>query len=142
MSCGWVSWKNSTSQIEIMSLSIGTPFTILTIDGVHKLSNCEYRNYLGDFFSYAKYVCRGEKTFLILMDVFLADIANSWQWRHILSKKISEIENSIKYSACHLRSFRVASTQIFFQGGSLKKVGCHTYKSEKKSGEHPPQKFG
>ena len=25
----------------------------------------------------------------------------------------------------------------FFQGGSLKKVGCHTYKSEKKSGEHP-----
>ena len=25
----------------------------------------------------------------------------------------------------------------FFLGGSLKKVGYHTYKSEKKSGEHP-----
>jgi hypothetical protein len=27
--------------------------------------------------------------------------------------------------------YPVKSTQIFFQGGSLKKVGCHAYKSEK-----------
>ena len=36
----------------------------------------------------------------------------------------------------------MAFTQICFQGGSMKKVGCHTYKSEKKSGEHPEKNLG
>ena len=46
------------------------------------------------------------------------------------------------FIGCHLRFFRVASNQIFFQGGSLKKVRCHTYKSEKKSGERPEKNLG
>ena len=33
--------------------------------------------------------------------------------------------------------YPVRSTKFFFQAGTLKKAGCHTYKSEKKSGEHP-----
>ena len=31
----------------------------------------------------------------------------------------------------------INSGHLFFQAGTLKKVGYHTYKSEKKSGEHP-----
>ena len=46
------------------------------------------------------------------------------------------------FIGCHLEFFRVASTQIFFHGGSLKKVGRFTYKSEKKSGEHPEKNLG
>ena len=43
------------------------------------------------------------------------------------------------FLGCHLRFFRVASTQIFFRmrPGSLKKAGFHTCKSEKKSSEYP-----
>ena len=43
------------------------------------------------------------------------------------------------FIGCHLRFFRVASTRIFFQGGSLKKVSRHTYKSEKN--QVAPSKF-
>ena len=41
------------------------------------------------------------------------------------------------FIGCHLRFFKVSFYPGFLQGGSLKKVGCHTYKSEKKSGAHP-----
>ena len=91
---GRVPWN--TSQIEMILLSIGTPCTIPTIDGVHKLSNCEYRNYFGDFFFLCKiHVCIGEKNFFDF-DGCLA----GWH-RQLLTmeahsiKKISEVENSI-----------------------------------------------
>ena len=38
--------------------------------------------------------------------------------------------------------YPVKSTQIFFRVAAWKKVGCHTYKFEKKSGEHPEKNLG
>ena len=43
----------------------------------------------------------------------------------------SDLKGTQIFIGCYLRIFRVTSTQIFFPGDSLKKVGCRTYKSEK-----------